>query len=165
MNTRALTLPHGPLFLVRPLRRGDVDTVKAVLERLGDASHRARFNGPKPCLAPAELEELARVDTSHHVLVGHVDGDPEPAAVARLVRTGRDSAEIAFAVADRYQHLGIGSALARELLDDARAAGITQVTALARADNRAALALMRRSADILDMRFEGPDLTIHAAIA
>lgn len=165
MNTRAISLPHGPLLLVRPLRRGDVDTVKAVFERLGDASRRARFNGPKPCLPPEELEQLARVDASHHVLVGYVDGDPEPAAVARLVRTGRDSAEIAFAVADRYQHLGIGSALARELLDDARAAGITQVTALARADNRAALALMRRSADILDMRFEGPDLTIRAAIA
>jgi GNAT superfamily N-acetyltransferase len=165
VNTRALTLPHGPALLVRPLRAGDVDTVTAVFERLGESSRRARFNGVKPCLAPSELEQLARVDASHHALVAHVEGDSEPAAIARLVRTDRDSAEIAFAVADEYQHLGIGSVLAHELLADARAAGITQVTALAGADNRAALALMRRCADILDIRFEGPDLAIRAAIA
>ncbi|HEY5059071.1 MAG TPA: GNAT family N-acetyltransferase [Gaiellaceae bacterium] len=164
MQTRALALPHGPLLLVRPLRGGDVETVDAVFRRLGESSRHARFNGPKPCLSPAELEQLARVDTSHHALVGHVEGDPKPAAIARLVRTGRDSAELAFAVADRYQHLGIGSTLARELLADARAAGITQVTALARADNRAALALMRRSATVLDLRLEGPEVAITAVL-
>ena len=47
-----------------------------------------------------------------------------------LVRDGRDSAEIAFAVADAHQHKGIGSALTAELLGDARAAGIRQITAL-----------------------------------
>jgi len=95
----------------------------------------------------------------------HVEGDPQPAAIARLVRTGRDTAELAFAVADCYQHRGIGSALARELLADARAAGITYVTALAAADNRAALVLMRNCAKVLEQRLEGPELAIRAAIA
>jgi ribosomal protein S18 acetylase RimI-like enzyme len=81
------------------------------------------------------------------------------------VRTGRDTAELAFAVADCYQHRGIGSALAAELLADARAAGITIVTALAAADNRAALALMRRCSTVLDLPLEGPELAIRAAIA
>jgi ribosomal protein S18 acetylase RimI-like enzyme len=165
MNTRTLKPRHGPRLLVRPLDSGDVDTVKAVFARLGDASRRARFNGPKPCLSAAELEQLARVDASHHALVAHVEGDPQPAAIARLARTGPDTAELAFAVADCCQHRGIGSALASELLADARAAGITVVTALAAADNRAVLALMRRCAEVLDLRLEGPDLTIRAAIA
>ena len=76
-----------------------------------------------------------------------------------------DSAEIAFAVADAYQHRGIGSALAAELIADARAAGITEITALASSDNPATLALLRRTTDVVDVHFEGPELSIRAAIA
>jgi acetate---CoA ligase (ADP-forming) len=165
MHTRVLKPRNGPTLLVRPLRHGDVATVLAVFERLGPESRRARFNGPKPCLSPAELEQLAAVDSGHHALVGYVDGDPHPIAIARLARTGPNAAETAFAVADSFQHRGIGSALAAELLADARAAGITQITALASSDNPAALALLRRTANVTDVRFEGPELSIRAAIA
>ena len=164
MHTRVLKLKHGPALLVRPLRRGDVRTVAAVFERLGDESRRARFNGPKPCLSFGELRRLAAVDRCHHALVGYVDGDPHPVAIARLVRTG-DTAEIAFAVADDYQQRGIGSALTAELLADARAAGIREITALAASDNPAAVALIRRTSTVLDIRLEGPELSIRAAIA
>ena len=165
MHTRVLELRHGPTLIVRPLRSGDVATVGAVFGRLGERSRRTRFNGPKPCISQAELEQLATVDRSHHALVGYVEGDPEPVAIAQLTRTGADSAEIAFAVADAYQQRGIGSALAAELLVDARAAGITQVTALASSDNPAALALLRRTTNVTDIRLEGPELSIRAAIA
>jgi ribosomal protein S18 acetylase RimI-like enzyme len=165
MHTRVLELRHGPTLLVRPLRNGDVATVRAVFGRLGERSLRTRFNGPKPCLSDVELERLAAVDRSHHALVGYVEGDPEPVAIAQLARTGDDTAEIAFAVADAYQQRGIGSALAAELLVDARAAGITEVTALASSDNPAALALLRRTANVTDIRLEGPELSIRAAIA
>ena len=165
MHARVVKPRHGPTLLVRPLDPGDVGTVAAVFARLGEHSRRARFNGPKPCLSARELEQLATVDANHHALVGYVDGDPQPAAIASLVRHGRSSAEIAFAVADAYQHRGIGSALTRELLADARAAGIAEVTALTRSDNPASLALLRRCARVLDVRFEGPELSIRAAIA
>ena len=165
MHTRAIKPRRGPLLLVRPLQAGDSKTVLAVFERLGEASRRARFNGPKPCLSEAELAQLARVDRNHHALVAYVAGDPQPAAIARLVRTGPDRAEIAFAVADAYQHRGIGSALAAELLVDARAAGITEITALASSDNPAALRLLRRTARVTDVHYEGPELSIRAAIA
>ena len=165
MHTRVLKPRHGPTLLVRPLERGDVATVSAVFERLGDQSRRARFNGPKPCLTRAELEQLAAVDRSHHALVAYLEGDPLPIAIARLARNDHDSAEIAFAVADAYQHQGIGSALAAELIADARAAGITEITALASSDNPATLALLRRATDVVDVQFEGPELSIRAAIA
>ena len=112
----------------------------------------------------SELRQLAAADHSHHALVAYVEGDPQPVAIARLVREG-DSAEIAFAVADEYQHRGIGSALAAELIADARAAGIREITALAASDNPAAVALLRRIANVLDIRLEGPELSIRAAIA
>ena len=75
------------------------------------------------------------------------------------------TAEIAFAVADDYQHRGIGSTLAAELIADARASGIREITALASSDNPAAVALLRRTAKVLDVRLEGPELSIRAAIA
>jgi ribosomal protein S18 acetylase RimI-like enzyme len=164
MYTRLVEPKQGPPLLVRPLRNGDVETVLAVFARLGPESRRQRFNGPKPCLSDAELAKLARVDSRRHALVAYVDGDPQPIAIARLARQGA-SAEIAFAVADEYQHRGIGSALAAELLVDARAAGITEITALASGDNPAALRLLRRTSNVVDVHFEGPELSIRAAIA
>ena len=164
MHTRVLHLEHGRSLIVRPLRHGDVRTVVAVFARLGDESRRARFNGAKPCLSRADLRQLAAVDSTHHALVAYADGDPQPVAIARLVRDGR-SAEIAFAVADDYQNRGIGSALASELLADARAAGITEITAVASSTNSAAVALLRRTANVLDVRLEGPELSFRAAIA
>jgi ribosomal protein S18 acetylase RimI-like enzyme len=164
MYTRVLEPKHGPTLLVRPLRHGDVRTVLAVFERLSEQSRRARFNGPKPCLSVSELRQLASVDQTRHVLVAYVEGDPEPVAIARLVREGR-SAEIAFAVADEHQQRGIGSALTAELIADARAAGITEITALVASDNPAAVALLRRILDALDIRLDGPELSIRAAIA
>ena len=165
MHTRVLKPRHGPTLLVRPLRHGDVRTVLAVFEQLSDASRRARFNGAKPCLSRTDLRELAAVDERRHALVAYVEGNPIPVAIARLVREGRDEAEIAFAVADAYQHQGIGAALTTELLGDARAAGIRQITALTSSDNRAALALLRRTANVLDIRFEGSELSVRAGIA
>jgi len=164
LHTRVLEPKHGPTLLVRPLRDGDARTVVAVFERLGEQSCRGRSNGPKPCLSDVELGQLARVDGAHHVLVAYVEGDEQPVAIARLVRNGR-GAEIAFAVADDYQRCGIGSALTGELVADARAAGITEITALVASDNPAAVALVRRIANVLDVRLSGPELSIRAAIA
>ena len=164
MHTRVLKPKHGPVLLVRPLRHGDVGTVMGVFERLGEQSRRARFNGPKPCLSDVELQQLATVDGAHHALVAYIEDDPQPVAIARLVRDGR-SAEIAVAVADDYQGCGIGSALTGELFTDARAAGITEITALVASDNPAAVALLRRITNVLDVRLNGPELSIRAVIA
>src|ERR1051325_3687229 len=93
MHTRLIKAKQGPFLLVRPLSHGDVRTVMAVLERPGRASRRgpawgrAGFNGPKPCLPRDELRQLATVDGSRYALVAHVEGDPQPVAIARIVRS------------------------------------------------------------------------------
>src|SRR5437899_8913515 len=106
---------------VRPLRGGDTEVVQAVFDRLGPQSRLLRFGGAKNVLLPGELEQLARVDGDHHVLVAY-DGR-EPVGIARLVRDGRE-AEVAFAVADDWQGKGVGTLLADRLAAEARAAGI-----------------------------------------
>jgi ribosomal protein S18 acetylase RimI-like enzyme len=136
----------------------------AVFDRLGERSRRLRFNGPKPCLRAAELRALASVDANRHVLVAHVEGDPGAVGVARLVRVG-ESAEVAFAVVDDYQHRGIGSALVTELIEHARATGVREITALVSSENRAAVALLCRVLGALEIRFDGPELMIRARLA
>ena len=163
MHTRIVKPKRGPTLLVRPLRRGDTATVSAMFERLGERSRRTRFNGPKPRLSTTDLERLAAADPNHHVLVAYVQGDPVRRRSRGSFRDGA-SAEIAFEVADELQHRGIGSALTAELIADARAAGVTEITALVASDNPAALALLRRILNVLDVRFEGPELWIRAAL-
>lgn len=163
MHTRVVKAKHGPELTVRPLRNGDTGTVEAVFERLGESSRRARFNGSKPRLSEQELRWLAAVDATRHVLVAYVDGDPRPVAIARLVRFGA-SAEIGFEVVDAYQGRGIGSALTQELIYDACAAGIGEVTALVRSDNRAAFAVLSRVLGQFELRLEGPETVVRAQL-
>jgi L-amino acid N-acyltransferase YncA len=163
MHARVVKAKHGPELIVRPLRDGDTATVQAVFERLGDASRLARFNGLKHRLGEQELRWLATVGPNHHVLVAYVDGDPEPVAIARLVRFGA-SAEVAFEVADAYQGCGIGSALTQELIADACAAGVVEVTALVRSDNRAAFAVLSRVLGQFELRVEGPEMFVRAPL-
>jgi GNAT superfamily N-acetyltransferase len=150
-HARSVHTRRLPGLTIRPLRDGDRETVLAVFDGLGPRSRAQRFGGAKPRLSEAELALLARVDALHHTLVAWVDGDPEPAGLAQLVRDG-SSAEIAFAVADRHQRRGIGSALARELAADARAAGITHLRATVR-DSPGSLRLLTRCARLVEERF------------
>jgi len=118
MHTRVVKPRHGPEILVRPLRDGDTGTVQAAFERLGETSRLARFNGLKRQLGEMELRWLSNVGANHHVLVAYVDGDPEPAALARLVRS----------------------------------------------DNPRAFAVLRRALGRLEVRFEGPETSVRAAM-
>ena len=163
MHTRIVKPRHGPELLIRPLRPGDTATVAALFARLGDASRLARFNGHKHRLGEQELRWLATVGPNHHVLVAYAYADPEPVAIARLVRSGA-TAEVAFEVADAYQDLGIGSALTQELVSDASAAGITEVAALVRSDNPRALAVLQRTLGQVEVRFEGAEMLVSAPL-
>jgi GNAT superfamily N-acetyltransferase len=142
---------------VRPLRSGETEVVQAVFDQLGPRSRLLRFGGAKNVLLPGELELLARVDGDHHVLVAWIDG--EPVGIARLVRDGR-AADVAFAVADEWQHRGVGTTLMERLAGDARAAGIEELRATMHADNAESLALMRRATKGLRMRCAAGQLEV-----
>ena len=75
------------------------------------------------------IRPLRNGDT--YTIAAYLNGDSEPAGTAQLVRdrTCWRQAEIAFAVADGYHSQRMSSALVECLAADARAAGITHVTA------------------------------------
>jgi RimJ/RimL family protein N-acetyltransferase len=161
--SRRLEPEHGPAVVAEPLSHGDVRTVLSIFTAMSERSRRLRFNGPKPWLTRGELRQLSTVDHQRQALVAYLENDRQPIGIARLVRNG-DTAEIAFAVVDEHQRRGVGTALVSALLADARAAGITEVTALVSAGNAAALALLRRVLNALSVRHEGTDLSVRAAL-
>jgi GNAT superfamily N-acetyltransferase len=66
-----------------------------------------------------------------------VEDEGRLVAVARYERNpGTTEAEVAFVVADAYQHLGIGTLLLEHLVDAALAIGITSFCALTLPENR-----------------------------
>ena len=134
---------------VRPLRGGETEVVQAVFDRLGPRSRLLRFGGAKNVLMPAELEQLARVDGDHHVLVAWLAG--EPVGIARLVRDG-SVADVAFAVVDDLLGNGVGTVLSERLAEDARAAGIETLRATLSAENGASLELLKRMTTGLKVR-------------
>ena len=150
-------------IVIRPLRDGDTETVEAMFARLDAGSRRRRFGFSKQQLSNDELESLARVDRDHHVLVAHVDDDPRPAGIARLVRK-EQAAEVASEVADECQGRGIGSALARLLAADARAAGIVELHATVAGDNPRAISLLSRCARGLRATWVGGERELVAAL-
>jgi len=167
MHTKAVRLKTLGWVRIRPLENGDTQTVARLFDRLSARSRVRRFNAAKPRLTERELATLATVDARSHSLVAWVDGDPEPAGFAQIVRDAGTwtHGEIAFAVADAYQGRGVGSALVDQLAADARAAGITHLTAVIQASNTVAFALVKRVALPVDVRFEGGEASIVAALA
>jgi ribosomal protein S18 acetylase RimI-like enzyme len=167
MNTRIFdNRSLGKTVTIRPLADGDTDSVAALFDRLSPASRERRYHATKPRLTSRELEYLAQVGPDRHVIVAHVEGDPEPAGMARLARDASDrtAGEIAFEVADAYQGRGIGSLLVELLLADARAAGIRRVDAWVQTSNSPALGLLQRILGRATVRVEGAETQLVANV-
>jgi ribosomal protein S18 acetylase RimI-like enzyme len=166
MHSRALRIKNLGLLTIRPLRHGDTETVGALFDRPGTESRARCVKGPMLQLSHAELTQLATVDSRRHTLVAHVYGDPQPAGIAQLVRDPHrwTHAEIIVAVAECYHGLRIGSTLVEFLAADARAAGITQLTATMQSSNAAAYAFVRKVSTVVDIRQQADETAIVAAL-
>ena len=147
------------MLQARPIRPDDKPALSAGLDRLSPNSVYNRFLSPKPSFSAAELRYLTEVDGHDHValVIDDPDRPGEVIAVGRWVRLAddREAAEIAITVADCWQRRGIGSQLAQELGEQARTRGIRRFTATMSAQNTAALRLLEKAADHLELSHNG----------
>ena len=148
LRPRPVLLGDGRPVLIRPLLPSDRATYLAAFAAMSDETRFLRFAGPKPRLTRAETDYLIDgVDHRDHEALAAID--PATGAglgVARFVRLGHDRtrADVAVAVTDAWQGLGLGPALVELLASRAREEDVRFFTASTLGENRRALRMLRR---------------------
>jgi GNAT superfamily N-acetyltransferase len=126
-------------YRVRPIRPEDAERLVVFHRHLSPHSVYLRFFSVHPELSQAEVARFTTVDYGDRLALVALDGD-RLIGVGRFDRKpGEREAEVAFVVADEYQHHGIGSLLLDELARAARDRGIDTFRADTLAENRAML--------------------------
>jgi RimJ/RimL family protein N-acetyltransferase len=141
-----LELASGTAIRVRPLDAGDGAAIAALFARLSPESRWRRFLTPKLELSQRELKFLTDVDHVSREALAAIDPlDGSVVGVARYVTDVRRAgvADVAFEVADELQRRGIGTELARRLVQLARLNGFSVLTATTLWENRSARSLLR----------------------
>lgn len=142
-----LDLPGGLEMPFRTIRPEDVDALRRFHERLGERTIYLRFFGSMKELSEQKARYFATVDGVNHV--AFVALDPEdPDEIVAVVRYDREQseeekAEYAALVEDRWQGQGVGIALTRELIGEAKDKGVRCFYALVMGENKRMLELLR----------------------
>jgi RimJ/RimL family protein N-acetyltransferase len=131
---------------VRPIRPSDAEALQAFDGGLCEACHRFRYLGWTPPLTPERAPAMATVDFRQRFTLvattGREDGEVV-VADCRLIAEPGAPAELAVAVADDHQGVGLGPALMRRMLSIAAEHGIEAVEARVRYDNERVMRVLR----------------------
>jgi GNAT superfamily N-acetyltransferase len=141
-------LRDGRAVEIRALQPADRDGLAAAVRRMSDESVYRRFFSAKRHFTDREVDFYTNVDFASHVaLVAVLEEDARPVIVGggRYVVTDPGAAEVAFAVDDAHQGLGIGKLLMKHLVVIARRTGLEKLTAEVLAGNAAMLKVFENS--------------------
>jgi GNAT superfamily N-acetyltransferase len=131
-----ITTRQGVRLHVRPIRPDDAGRLVDFHQHLSLRSVYRRFLYVHKTLSADEIERFTHVDYLDRLALIAEDGD-RLVAVGRYDRTsGTAEAEVAFVVADEYQHHGIGTLLLEQLAKAAWPREITTFVATTLAENR-----------------------------
>jgi RimJ/RimL family protein N-acetyltransferase len=158
-------LRNGTEVEIRALRPSDRDALVDAARRTSDQSLYRRFFGVRREFSDQEVAGFVEVDFIHHVAlvaVMHTGGREIIVAGARYIVVRPGVAEFACTVVDEFQGQGIASALLRQLVQAARAAGLTELIAEVMPANSAMLRVLERSGLRRHMRRE--DDVVHVTL-
>jgi RimJ/RimL family protein N-acetyltransferase len=159
-------LRDGRQVEIRALGPADRAGLLDAVAQMSEEARYRRFFAPKRTFSEREIEFYVNVDfVSHVALVAVLEegGRPVIAGGARYIASEPGRAEIAFAVDDPHQGLGIATRLMRHLVKIARAAGLAELHAEVLPDNTPMLAVFARSG--LPMRQTRDGGVVHVALA
>lgn len=148
-------LRDGGPATIRPLRAGEVDPLLAVFDQMSSTSRANRYLIGLPRLTRSMMDALVAVDGREHVawLASVVD---RPVGIARYIRVGPATAEIALEVADAHHGRGLGTVLLDAITTVACVNGIRRMQAAVLSENRPSQRLLTRIG--VPLRPSGPAL-------
>jgi GNAT superfamily N-acetyltransferase len=151
------SLRDGRRVEIRALRPSDLPGLIAAVGRISEGSMSRRFFGAKRHFSEKEIAYFVHVDFITHVaLVAVAEQGAGPiVAGGRYVVVRAGWAELAFAVVDDWQGLGLGTLLMRHLTAIARRAGLREFVAEVLADNEPMLRVFEQSGLPLVTRRDG----------
>ena len=120
-------LRDGTTLQIRALHRDDRAEMLAYVGRFSKQTLYRRFFAPKRSFSEREIEFFLNVDFTNHVALVAVlaeGGQQLIVGGARYIVSHPGCAEIAFAIDDPHQKLGIATHLINHLIKIARAAGL-----------------------------------------
>jgi GNAT superfamily N-acetyltransferase len=128
------TLKDGRRVLIRPIGVDDVARNARFLDELSPPSKHFLFLGGISRLSDEALRRLCDPDYSHEMAFVALEADAARGAAPRQVGVCRysgadtpEGAEISVAVADDWQHRGLGKRLLGRLIDYARTHGVKRL--------------------------------------
>lgn len=148
LGARRLVLRDGTVAGIRPASRADLANMHAFYEDLSQESRYRRFLS---MAVPSDQTIEALCDsadpTRRFTMIAErsIDGRLQIVAAASYVAIAPDSAEAAFAVADRFQGRGLGTALLERLAVVAARSGFRTFQATTLSDNTRMLEVFRDS--------------------
>jgi RimJ/RimL family protein N-acetyltransferase len=129
----------------RPIDPGDQDALAAMFAGLTPESRHRRFLTARHGLSSAELAYFTDIDHIKHEAIVAIDRDDGSiVGEARYAHNPAGVADFAIVVADRLQHMRLGTALANRTVERARHNGLARLTATTLWENRPARALLWR---------------------
>ncbi|MGH3687269.1 MAG: GNAT family N-acetyltransferase [Pseudonocardiaceae bacterium] len=159
----SVQLTDGAEVVLRAATLADAPLVAALHARCSPHTRALRSLSTKPVLPAAVLQQLIGANGCISVLAMTTDGGAA-VGLANLVGTGPGTADVALLVEDSWQNRGVGTALARNLVELARADQLTELTAVSQTGNRGLTRVLRRAGLRPRGRLEGGSLRVRATL-
>ena len=157
------TLPDGAVVTVRPIRPEDADMEASFVRNLSDHARHFRFMTSVKELTREMLIRFTQIDYGRELALLCVverDGKETQIAVARYVKTDRESADVSIVVSDAWQGRGLGRRLMQMLLDAARARGVVRFGGEILAENEPIHALLSKLGFTFHRDPEAPEVLL-----
>lgn len=159
--SRHIVLKNGHSLLLRAINQDDKQLLDDAFHRLTGKSIYFRFFSSKRKLTKKELKYFTEIDFEHHIAIVAtiINGQKEEIiGVGRYIEREEKGpgkvAEIAFAIDDEHQHLGIGTMLFEHIVTIAHNNGISRLSADVLLENKNMSDIFKHSGFKLDISIE-----------
>lgn len=161
-----LTTSYSPIYgqaiTIRPMRPEDLDIETEFVQGWSAETRYNRLFSAGSFTSPERLKQITRVDYARDMaLIATVmleDSEVEIGVARYVLRADNKTCEFALAVADAWQHRGIGRALMLNLLDSAAAVGIETMLGDVLSSNAPMLHFMRSLGFTVESSSDGPEI-------